>query len=71
MRNKTKKKIPRPHKKAAIFANWYRVGVVGLLAYAIARLPHFIQRLEYAVYREDEHRLDPWIAATFATFLIE
>ena len=39
------------------------------MVYAIARLPQFIQRLEYAVYREDEHRLDPWIAATFATFL--
>ncbi|MGK7896931.1 MAG: type IV secretory system conjugative DNA transfer family protein, partial [Xenococcus sp. (in: cyanobacteria)] len=37
--------------------------------YALARLPQFVQRLEYAVYREDEHRLDPWIAATFATFL--
>ena len=39
------------------------------MVYALARLPQFIQRLEYAVYREDEHRLDPWIAATFATFL--
>lgn len=39
------------------------------MVYAIARLPQFIQRLEYAVYREDEHRLDPWVAATFATFL--
>ncbi len=32
MKNKSKKNISRPHKKAAIFANWYRVGVVGLLA---------------------------------------
>ena len=32
MKNKTQKNIPRPHKKAAIFANWYRVGVVGLFA---------------------------------------
>ena len=32
MKNRTKKKNPRPHKKAAIFANWYRVGVVGLFA---------------------------------------
>ncbi len=39
------------------------------MVYALARLPQFVQRLEYAVYREDEHRLDPWIAATFATFL--
>ncbi|MDJ0690182.1 MAG: type IV secretion system DNA-binding domain-containing protein [Xenococcaceae cyanobacterium MO_188.B32] len=39
------------------------------MVYALARLPQFIQRLEYAVYREDEYRLDPWIAATFATFL--
>ncbi|BAU67508.1 hypothetical protein STA3757_49300 (plasmid) [Stanieria sp. NIES-3757] len=39
------------------------------MVYALARLPQFIQRLEYAVYREDEHRLDPWIASTFATFL--
>lgn len=39
------------------------------MVYALARLPQFIQRLEYAVYREDEHRLSPWIASTFATFL--
>ncbi|MGK7952240.1 MAG: type IV secretory system conjugative DNA transfer family protein, partial [Xenococcaceae cyanobacterium] len=39
------------------------------MVYALARLPQFIQRLEYAVYREDEHRLDPWIASTFSTFL--
>ena len=32
MKNKTQKNIPRPHKKAALFANWYRVGVVGLFA---------------------------------------
>ncbi len=39
------------------------------MVYALARLPQFIQRLEFAVYREDEHRLDPWIASTFATFI--
>ena len=39
------------------------------MVYALARLPQFMQRLEYAVYREDEHRLDPWIASTFSTFL--
>ena len=32
MKNKPMKNFTRPHKKAAIFANWYRVGVVGLFA---------------------------------------
>ena len=32
------KNIPRPNKKAAIFANWFRVGVMGLIA-----LPYLFQ----------------------------
>ena len=32
MKTIDKKNIPRPNKKAAIFANWFRVGVIGLLA---------------------------------------
>lgn len=39
------------------------------MVYAIARLPDFIKRLHYAVYREDEQKLDSWIASTFSTFL--
>lgn len=39
------------------------------MVYALARLPSFIKRLDYAVYRDDEKRLDPWIASTFSTFL--
>ena len=47
MRNKTKKKIPPPHKKAAIFANWFRVGVVGLFA-----LPSIFQLITGIIGRE-------------------
>ena len=32
MKNKAKNPILRPNKKVAIFANWFRVGVIGLLA---------------------------------------
>ena len=32
MKNIAQKNLPRPSKKAAIFANWFRVGVIGLIA---------------------------------------
>ena len=38
MKTINKKQIPRPNQKAAIFANWFRVGVIGLIA-----LPSFLQ----------------------------
>ena len=47
MKNKPKKNLTRPHKKAAIFANWYRVGVVGLLA-----LPSIFQSLTEIIARQ-------------------
>ena len=47
MRNKTKKKIPQPHKKVAIFANWFRVGVVELFA-----LPSIFQLITGIIKRQ-------------------
>ncbi len=32
MKTIDKKQIPRPERKVAIFANWFRVGVIGLIA---------------------------------------
>ncbi len=32
MKTTKRKDIPRPSKKAAIFANWFRVGIIGLIA---------------------------------------
>ena len=31
MKTTKHKNLPRPSKKAAIFANWFRVGVIGLI----------------------------------------
>lgn len=47
MKNKPKKIFTRPHKKAAIFANWYRVGVVGLFA-----LPSIFQLITGIIRRD-------------------
>ena len=47
MKNKPKKILTRPHKKAAIFANWYRVGVVGLFA-----LPSVLQLITGIIRRD-------------------
>ena len=32
MKTTKRKDIPQPSKKVAIFANWFRVGVIGLIA---------------------------------------
>ena len=39
------------------------------MVYAITQLPNLVKRLDWAVRRNDERKLDPWIAATIANFL--
>ncbi len=41
-----KKNIPRPDRKLAIFANWFRVGVIGLLA-----LPSLVQLITGIIWK--------------------
>jgi hypothetical protein len=46
MKTINKRNIPRPNKKVAIFANWFRVGVIGLLA-----LPSLLQLITGIIWR--------------------
>ena len=39
------------------------------MVYAITQLPNLVKRLDWAVQRNDKHKLDPWIAATLSNFL--
>jgi type IV secretion system protein VirD4 len=39
------------------------------MVYALIQLPNFVQRLERAVYRNDEKQLDRWVAASFSQLL--
>lgn len=39
------------------------------MVYAITQLPNLVKRLDWAVRREDEKKLDPWIAVTISNFL--
>ncbi|MEN9518856.1 MAG: hypothetical protein RLZZ381_1444 [Cyanobacteriota bacterium] len=39
------------------------------MVYAITQLPNLVKRLEWAVRRNDNQKLDPWIAATISNFL--
>lgn len=39
------------------------------MVYAITQLPDLVKRLDWAVNRNDEYKLDPWIAATLSNFL--
>jgi type IV secretion system protein VirD4 len=40
-----------------------------VMVYAITQLPNLVERLDWAVRRNDEQKLDPWIAATISNFL--
>ena len=46
MKTRDQKNILRPSKKAAIFANWFRVGVMGLIA-----LPSLLQLIVEVISR--------------------
>ena len=39
------------------------------MVYAITQLPNLVERLDWAVRRNDDKKLDPWIAATISNFL--
>ena len=39
------------------------------MVYAITQLPNLVERLDWAVRRNDDRKLDPWIAATISNFL--
>lgn len=39
------------------------------MVYAITQLPNLVERLDWAVRRNDDQKLDPWIAATISNFL--
>ena len=39
------------------------------MVYAITQLPNLVKRLDWAVRRNDDKKLDPWIAATISNFL--
>ena len=39
------------------------------MVYAITQLPNLVQRLDWAVRRDDDKKLDPWIATTLSNFL--
>ena len=39
------------------------------MVYAITQLPNLVKRIDWAVRRDDEHKLDPWIATTLSNFL--
>jgi type IV secretion system protein VirD4 len=39
------------------------------MVYALIQLPLFVKRLEHAVYRNDDRKLDYWIAASFSNLL--
>jgi type IV secretion system protein VirD4 len=39
------------------------------MVYAITQLPNLVKRLDWAVRRNDDQKLDPWIAATISNFL--
>ena len=39
------------------------------MVYAITQLPNLVKRLDWAVQRNDDKKLDPWIAATISNFL--
>ena len=39
------------------------------MVYAITQLPNLVKRLDWAARREDDKKLDPWIAATISNFL--
>jgi type IV secretion system protein VirD4 len=39
------------------------------MVYAFIQLPNFVDRIDYAVRRNDEHKMDYWIAASFSQLL--